>query len=350
MNDYNPLISICVPIYGVEQYIRRCAISLFEQTYSNIEYIFVNDCTPDNSLVVLEGVMKQYPNRKDQVRIINHDHNRGLAAARNTAVNHAHGELIMHVDSDDWIEKDMIEKLVRKQQTDNSDIVCCGYQREYSNHFQAFFTPKVLSPLEMTISSLRRVVSFNIWGKLIRISLYKKNHLKCIEGVNMGEDWQIMPKLYYNSSNIDTVNESLYHYNCINANSYSNNFSICNANQTWESAKDLEVYFNRNVECLEALREAKLKIINDHLLNASRIGDKKDYIDILWKRYDAIKNKDVSFLSFPYRMVFRIRNKFFLTIFSKIAYKIKNVWSTRKGKLLITSLTNWKKVHAAVKS
>lgn len=326
MNDYNPLISICVPIYGVEQYIRRCAISLFEQTYSNIEYIFVNDCTPDNSLVILEGVMKQYPNRKDQVRIINHNHNRGLAAARNTAVNHAHGELIMHVDSDDWIEKDMVEKLVRKQQADNSDIVCCGYQREYGGHFQVNSAPKSQSSREMTLCSLRRKTSINIWSKLIRTSLYIDNNLKCIEGIDMGEDWQITPKLYFHAQIISTINEPLYHYNCVNRDSYTNNFSLCHAEQTWKTVENLEIYFKGNAECQESIRKAKIKIINNHLLNASRVGNKGDYINILWKRYDAIKNKDVSFLPLSYRIVFRMRNKAILGVFSKITFILKHLY------------------------
>ena len=76
------LVSILVPVYGVEQYIERCARSMFEQTYPNLEYVFVNDCTPDLSMEVLHKVMMDYPQRKDAVHAINHDRNRGLAAAR----------------------------------------------------------------------------------------------------------------------------------------------------------------------------------------------------------------------------------------------------------------------------
>lgn len=72
MDDTQYFVSICVPIYGVEKYIERCAISLFEQTYKNIEYIFVNDCTQDNSIDVLKSIIEKYPVRKNCVRIINH--------------------------------------------------------------------------------------------------------------------------------------------------------------------------------------------------------------------------------------------------------------------------------------
>ena len=96
-------VSILVPIYGVEHYIEQCARSLFEQSYSDIEYIFVNDCTPDSSMDILKQVLSIYPNRKSQVRIIEHEHNQGLGAARLTATKAATGEAVMHVDSDDYI-------------------------------------------------------------------------------------------------------------------------------------------------------------------------------------------------------------------------------------------------------
>ena len=110
--NQTPKVSMLIPIYGVEKFIERCAISLFEQTYQNIEYIFVNDCTKDDSINVLERVINRYPNRKPFVRIINHAQNKGLAGARNTAVANATGEFIMHVDSDDYVDKEIVRKAI----------------------------------------------------------------------------------------------------------------------------------------------------------------------------------------------------------------------------------------------
>ena len=106
-------ISICVPIYGVEKYIRRCAISLFEQTYDNIEYVFVNDCSPDNSIYVLTETLKNYPYRQEQVKIVEQQKNRGLACARNKALESSTGDFVLHVDSDDYLEKNTVEVLCR---------------------------------------------------------------------------------------------------------------------------------------------------------------------------------------------------------------------------------------------
>ena len=98
------LLSVLVPIYGVEKYIERCATSLFEQTLQDhIEFIFVNDCTKDNSVVKLLNLLKKYPHRISQVKLLEHSRNRGLAASRQTALNHATGDYVLTVDSDDWL-------------------------------------------------------------------------------------------------------------------------------------------------------------------------------------------------------------------------------------------------------
>ena len=77
----NKKVSILVPVYGVEKYIERCVRSLFEQTYENIEYVFVDDCTKDKSIEILNSVLAEYPNRKKQAKILHHDKNRGLSHA-----------------------------------------------------------------------------------------------------------------------------------------------------------------------------------------------------------------------------------------------------------------------------
>ena len=86
-------VSVCIPVYGVEKYIERCARSLFEQTMQEgIEFIFVNDCTPDKNIEILERVLAEYPHRKEQTKIIHHENNKGLVSARNTGLTYAVGE------------------------------------------------------------------------------------------------------------------------------------------------------------------------------------------------------------------------------------------------------------------
>lgn len=77
-------VSVIIPVYKVEKYIERCARSLFEQTLESIEFIFVDDCSPDQSIKILQSVLQEYPHRTPHTKIIRHERNRGLAAARNT--------------------------------------------------------------------------------------------------------------------------------------------------------------------------------------------------------------------------------------------------------------------------
>ena len=104
-------VSILVPVYGVEKYIERCARSLFEQTYEDLEYIFVDDCSPDNSIEILKNTLENYPKRKEQVKIIHHDKNQGLSGARNTALSHATGDYVIFVDSDDEVCRSCIDDM-----------------------------------------------------------------------------------------------------------------------------------------------------------------------------------------------------------------------------------------------
>lgn len=119
-------VSVCVPIYGVEKYIRRCAESLFRQTmHSDIEYIFVNDCTKDKSMEVLAQVIDEFPWLHKQIKIVHHEKNKGLAGARNTALKHAEGDYIIHCDSDDMVDKCYCENMYNAAVENNADVSAC---------------------------------------------------------------------------------------------------------------------------------------------------------------------------------------------------------------------------------
>lgn len=123
----NTKVSVIVPIWGVEKYIERCSRALFEQTLKDIEFIFVNDCTPDDSIKVLESVIEQYPDRKSQIHFVHHDVNKGLPAARQTGLKYATGEFIAHHDSDDWVDKDTYQKLYETAKKEDADVAVCQF-------------------------------------------------------------------------------------------------------------------------------------------------------------------------------------------------------------------------------
>ena len=102
-----PAVSVIVLVYKVEKYIERCARALFGQTMEDIEYVFVDDCTPDASMEMLERVLDEFPQRRSRVKVLRNDVNRGRAYSRRRGVGAASGEYIIHCDSDDWPEPDM---------------------------------------------------------------------------------------------------------------------------------------------------------------------------------------------------------------------------------------------------
>lgn len=206
------LVSILVPVYKVEGYIERCARSLFEQTYSNLEFVFVDDCSPDGSVNVLRKVIKDYPAREERIRIIRHEQNKGLAAARNTALDHATGEFVCVVDSDDWMELDAIELLVGKQLESSADIVAGNAVMHMTDGEVPFFEKKCVSKEELVLQQMQRTWDHAIWRRIIKRSLYENHHIRCIEGCDMTEDRYQMVQLTYFAESYALINDVIYHY------------------------------------------------------------------------------------------------------------------------------------------
>lgn len=285
-------VSILVPIYGVEKYIERCAISLFEQTYDDIEYVFVNDCTKDNSVGVLREVIERYPKRKPQVRIIEHDNNKGLGGARNTAVAAASGEFLMHVDSDDYIDVTCVEKCVKKQFEVEADIVCVNAYKLQNYFKEEMINQQYSSSNEHCLSLIKRKTQVNVWGKLIRTSLYRNNAIFVEEGINMGEDYQVTGKLVYFANKTSVVNEYLYYYDCSNEGSYSNQFSKEKHRQSWRSFDIVKEFFaDKGQEYVDALGCAEISIVTSHLIMSGKIEDGSYYYAEARKRLKTLDKK-----------------------------------------------------------
>ena len=219
-----PLVSILIPVYQVEDYIERCARSAFEQTYQNLEFVFVDDGSTDSSIYVLKSVINDYPDLKDHIRIIRHPENRGLAAARNTAIKSCHGDFVMHVDSDDWLEPDAAELLVRRQQETEADII---YTR--GNYLENQGTVKIdcsgwsTDRESLLANILQDIATMCIWSKLIRRSLYTDHDITIDELGSYYEDYQSLSQLVYYSKTIARLDAYIYHYNRANPHSIVTN-------------------------------------------------------------------------------------------------------------------------------
>ena len=273
-----PKVSIIVPVYGVEKYIERCAVSLFDQTYEDIEYIFVNDCTKDNSIVILKEVIERYPTRKPHVRIIEHEKNKGLGGARNTAVAAATGDFLIHVDSDDYIDVLTLQKLVEAQTKSNADIIAFGGYSVYTNKLveEREF---VCQDRELSIINMIKHTTRNsVWGRLIRKQLYTDNNINVLPGTNMSEDLQVVPRLYYYANKVEVLDELLYYYNCLNEGSYTYSFSEKKAKQVFQTLDILEEFFKeQNPKIKEAINERRYGCYLSFLTNSCKEKDHKKF-------------------------------------------------------------------------
>ena len=219
-----PLVSILVPVYNVEKYIVDCANSIFGQDYEKIEFIFVDDCTLDNSIKLLENVIKKYTNRKDYVKIVKHAYNKGLAAARNTALLNSQGEFILHIDSDDFLSSNTtITELVNIALLEKSDAVFFDMQY-YPNTmtFNNYIFP--LNAYDLTKLTILREAPMSLCGCLYKRSLFMKYNIRSIESISLGEDYAIKPRLTYFMNKISHVSQPYYCYRQDNANSITTNF------------------------------------------------------------------------------------------------------------------------------
>lgn len=216
-----PTVSIIVPMYNVECYIERCARSIFSQSYSNLEIVFVNDCSTDDSVLVLEKILAYYPTRKKQVKIIHHLRNQGVAQARITGMRNCAGDYLIQFDSDDWVEENMIELMVHIAENDDADITICDYNIVRGNTFKHV---KINPPLN-NIACMKAVLSGEIHAslcnKLIRRELYTMNNIYPTEGLNQLEDLSIMYKLLYFANKIAYIDKALYFYSADNPSSYT---------------------------------------------------------------------------------------------------------------------------------
>ena len=215
-------VSVVVPVYNVEPYIARCTKSLMEQTYSNIEYIFVDDCSQDHSVEVLQSVIDQYPERKNNVTIIRNQSNQGLEIARQNGNKIAKGKYIASVDSDDWIETTMIALMVERAETSGADIVVCDFYNENTNGTTTICEDYVSSNssdwwIDMYIND--RTYS-SLCNKLYRRELFERiTYPK--PNISQAEDWWANIQLYYFAKSIVRVPIPLYHYVICRTNSIS---------------------------------------------------------------------------------------------------------------------------------
>ena len=209
---FTPKVSVIIPVYNVEPYIERCARSLFEQTLEEIEYIFVNDCTPDASMRILQNVLEDYAQRKNQIIIINQPYNMGAAKAREVGIKAATGEYIIHCDSDDWVDCDMYRQMYEKAKADNLDYVICRSICYTDGINHTLVTNTISDNREQFIEDmLHGETTVSLCSRLVKAATYQSDRIMIPCG-HMMEDRAYSIQIAYFSKSYGYVEGPLYYY------------------------------------------------------------------------------------------------------------------------------------------
>lgn len=274
--EQNIKVSICVPVYGGEKYIAQCARSLFEQTYEDMEYVFVNDCTKDKSIEVVLQVAADYPQRKDAVKIVNHDRNHGLAASRRTGVENASGDYFLYIDEDDYLEPDAISRYVACALETDADIVMADHNFVMSDGVIPHHDVIPEDKGDYVRKLLTRKTSIEIWGRLFRRSFVMEQGLFAPEGLDMSEDFVLIPRMVYLAKRVAKVDACLLNYVRYNEGAGSRSVKRRGLETTAQAMEMLEDFFTKipdAADYADALTMAKLH----NKVTLYGIAAKKDY-------------------------------------------------------------------------
>lgn len=295
------LVSILIPVYKVEKYIGKCVESVFTQTYPNIEYIFVNDCTPDGSIDVIKEYIVKHNISEKQYTIVNHEQNEGIAVSRADCIANAKGDYVLFVDSDDWIESNMVEELVKATKGGRIDIIGSDYAKDFLSGETTFHKENYAETCrENMLRSLNYDISTVLWKLLIRKNLF--DNFTITPHVDIVEDYIISVKLYYYAKSFATVHQCFYHYVQYNQarvsfqTQRSINMHIKGVNEVEQFCKETGIY-NDFVEHKLLLRKFNIKsnFLTKNLLDYNAYKTTFPEANRMWREMGYSRNEKIKF-------------------------------------------------------
>lgn len=300
------LITVIIPFYNSEKYIENCIYSVLNQSYKNLEILLINDGSTDNSIQICRRIAKQ----DGRLKIINKP-NGGVSSARNIGLDHAKGNYVTFIDSDDSICEKTYEKMMNFT-TGNNDIVCCGVKRVNEKNQFLYNTDegekgKIFSPKEAMVECLKNgSIGFNVYTKLFNIKLFNngKRKVRFPEGRLM-EEAAILPEIFLNSNSIIHCGYNGYMY-YVRENSYTTKplskecFYIYDTINTYNETLELMFPGTKDeletwgiINCMNLYRRAIIekKIIDNEVYLRAKKEFEKTYVKGLLKNNISLKNK-----------------------------------------------------------
>lgn len=257
-------VSVLMPIYNVEKYLRECIESVLRQTYPNFELILVDDGSPDNCGKIIDEYAKQ-----DNRVIAIHQENAGVDAARNNAINHATGKYIAFIDSDDAYEENYLERLVEVIEQDDCDMSICGFIP-----FGIDNPPKFKTISKRVVSgstAIKLALGYNsvngyVWNKLFKRSIVEKEYIRFEDGYWACDDILFTGNYIYYCKKVSVIEDTLYRYRQVASGANRVRYSGVTFDKKWMSSFKVtshfkDIYKNSDVELacnLHEVREASI--------------------------------------------------------------------------------------------
>lgn len=291
----NIKISVIIPVYNTEKYLKRCLDSVINQSLKEIEIIIINDCSTDSSLNILEKYLK----KDNRIILINKKKNEGLLLARYSGIKISKGEYISHIDSDDWIEKDYLLDMYKNAKKNFSDIVISDFYIDYDNgKFKYFKDQNNNEKFKLTSIEILKNI-FNgygralIWNKLIKREIYLKNNI-IYKKINFGEDGLVFIQLLYYSTKVSKQNKAYYHY-IQNFNSISNSkINMFKINEFYEYLHFIEEFLNiHKINLLLEFNKFKINRLNFIMFNGEYDLNNSKYKGFLKEYLKLIKDTKI---------------------------------------------------------
>jgi len=214
----NPKISIIVPVYKAEKYLRRCLDSIVAQTFTDWECILIDDGSPDNSGKICD----EYAEKDERFRVI-HQENQGVSTARQNGLNNSIGEYVIHTDPDDWMEKNMLEDMITHIKSSNCDLLIVDYYCDKNAESKiSIQKPTTDTSISLLHDILKGKLHGSCWNKMIRKNVIDRYNAKFIYGLSFCEDVMFWVQILQHSLKISYLNKAFYHYTIL-----GNSLSTC---------------------------------------------------------------------------------------------------------------------------
>lgn len=329
-------ISVIVPVYNVEKYLRQCLKSILNQSLSDIEIIVVNDGSEDGSAQIID----EYANKYNNIVVINKE-NGGLSSARNHGIKIARGKYISFIDSDDYISCDMLEKMYTEAINTDAEIIICGYKycNEEGENIQAcrnFNYNSNFNKEKLIEGILTNNISSIVCDKIYKKDLFLKNAVQFPEGKYF-EDTETVFKLILSAEKVSVLNEKLYYYRLRDGSitnikslkmiyDYIDGISSINTELKKNSLLDR---FAREFQCFCIIKIFQSAIfLYEYIIKNSKSIDRSKLLKDFYRQipgisiFDAIRNKHLSTRDRLKFVLFKLK---FLYIFKHVQIRVSSL-------------------------